>query len=64
MAALENYLAALANPEVNCLAGSHAMVDRSTIETWLATRQEHHDRADWAAVRAADGAFLGEAASR
>jgi RimJ/RimL family protein N-acetyltransferase len=60
-AVLENYLAALADPEVSRLTGSHAMFDRPTIETWLATRQEHHDRADWAAVRAADGAFLGEA---
>jgi RimJ/RimL family protein N-acetyltransferase len=58
---LEDYLAALADPEVNRLTGSHAMSDRPTIETWLATRQQHHDRADWAAVRAADGAFLGEA---
>jgi RimJ/RimL family protein N-acetyltransferase len=60
-AVLEDYLAALADPEVNRLTGSHVMFDRPTIETWLATRQQHHDRADWAAVRAADGAFLGEA---
>jgi RimJ/RimL family protein N-acetyltransferase len=58
---LEDYLAALANPEVNRLIDNRAMFDRPTIETGLATRQEHHDRADWAAVRAADGAFLGEA---
>jgi RimJ/RimL family protein N-acetyltransferase len=37
------------------------MFDRPEIETWLATRQEHHDRADWAAVRTVDGTFLGEA---
>jgi RimJ/RimL family protein N-acetyltransferase len=34
---------------------------RSKIEAWLATRGEHHDRADWAVVRAQDGTFLGEA---
>jgi len=37
------------------------MFDRAQIETWLATRHEHHGRADWAAIRAKDGAFLGEA---
>jgi len=35
--------------------------DRPKIEAWLATRGEHYDRADWAVVRAEDGAFLGEA---
>ena len=41
----------------------HARVrfDRPKIEAWLATRGEHYDRADWAVVRAEDGAFLGEA---
>lgn len=34
---------------------------RSKIEAWLAPRGEHHDRADWAVVRAQDGTFLGEA---
>lgn len=60
-AVLDGYLAALADPEVIRLTGSHEILGRSSIETWLATRQEHHDRADWAAVRAEDGAFLGEA---
>ncbi len=58
---LEDYLVALADPEVKRLTGSHATFDRSKIETWLATRREHHNRADWAAVRVDDGAFLGEA---
>jgi hypothetical protein len=58
---LEDYLAALAEPEVNRLSGAHATFDRPKIEAWLATRREHHDRADWAAVRVGDGAFLGEA---
>jgi hypothetical protein len=57
---LEDYLAALAEPEVNRLSGT-ATFDRPKIEAWLATRREHHDRADWVAVRVGDGAFLGEA---
>ncbi|MGQ0716691.1 MAG: GNAT family N-acetyltransferase [Pseudonocardiales bacterium] len=61
LAVLEDYLAALADPEVSRFTGSHACFDRPVVETWLATRQEHHDRADWAAVRVEDGAFLGEA---
>lgn len=60
-AVLEDYLAALADPEVSRLTGDHAVPDRPKIAAWLATRQEHHDRADWAAIRVTDGAFLGEA---
>jgi len=55
------YSVGLADPEVNRLTGTHATFDRSELEIWLATRREHDDRADWAAVSAADGAFLGEA---
>lgn len=62
-AVLEDYLAALAEPEVHRLTGARATVDRPKIEAWLATRGEHHDRADWAVVRAQDGTFLGEAVS-
>jgi RimJ/RimL family protein N-acetyltransferase len=58
---LEDYLAALDDPEVRRLTGAHATFTRTGIETWLSTRGEHHDRADWAVVRSADGAFLGEA---
>jgi RimJ/RimL family protein N-acetyltransferase len=57
----EDYLATLQDPEVQRLTGSHEGVDPGEVEWWLATRQDHHDRADWAAVRLADGAFLGEA---
>jgi RimJ/RimL family protein N-acetyltransferase len=57
----EDYLTTLEDPEVRRLTGSHDGVDRAEVERWLATRQDHHDRADWAAVRIADGAFLGEA---
>lgn len=43
------------------LTGTHAVFERSGIEAWLRTRQDHHDRADWAIIRGHDGAFLGEA---
>ena len=59
---LEDYLAALADPEVRRLTGSHGPDDdRATVEQWLATRSQQHDRADWAVLRRSDGAFLGEA---
>lgn len=61
MAVLEDYLAALADPEVRRLTGSRATYARPGVEAWLATRAEHPDRADWAVVRVEDGAFLGEA---
>jgi RimJ/RimL family protein N-acetyltransferase len=58
---LQDYLAGLADPEVNRLTGTHARLDRTQIEQWLASRAEQHDRADWAVLRRFDGAFLGEA---
>jgi RimJ/RimL family protein N-acetyltransferase len=60
-AVLVDYLAALDDPQVRRFTGSHAPHDREQIARWLATRQDHHDRADWAAIRLTDGAFLGEA---
>jgi RimJ/RimL family protein N-acetyltransferase len=60
-AVLEDYLAALADPEVRRLTGSHAPLDRPRVEQWLSSRAQQHDRADWAVLRRADGAFLGEA---
>jgi RimJ/RimL family protein N-acetyltransferase len=57
----EDYLSMLRDPEVRRLTGSHDHVDRADVERWLATRQDHHDRADWAAVHIADGTFIGEA---
>jgi RimJ/RimL family protein N-acetyltransferase len=61
LAVQEDYLTTLRDPEVRRLTGSHEAVDPDEVKWWLATRQDHHDRADWAAVRIADGAFLGEA---
>ena len=60
-AVLEDYLATLDDPLVQRLTGSHEPNDPERIAQWLATRRHHHDRADWAAIRIADGAFLGEA---
>jgi RimJ/RimL family protein N-acetyltransferase len=60
-AVLTDYLAILGDLEVRRLTGSHERADPELIARWLATRCEHHDRADWAAIRIADGAFLGEA---
>lgn len=58
---LEDYLRAMADPEVVRLTGTHGSFDRAGVERWLATRPDQHDRADWAAIRIDDGAFLGEA---
>ena len=55
------YAAALVDPEVRRLTGTHATFDPAAIEGWLAGRSDQHDRADWAAVRIEDNAFLGEA---
>ena len=61
LAVLEDYLTALAEPEIHRLTGTRAPFSRPKIEAWLATRGEHPDRADWAVVRVEDGVFLGEA---
>jgi RimJ/RimL family protein N-acetyltransferase len=58
---LEPYWEMLQEPEGLHLTGSHATFTRERVVDWLATRGEHSDRADWAAVRVRDGAFLGEA---
>ena len=48
-------------PEGSRLTGTHVTFTEAQIRGWLATRRDHHDRADWAIVRVADGAVLGEA---
>jgi len=60
-AVLGPYLAGLDDPQVQHLTSSQARFEPNAVERWLATRQHHHDRADWAVVRSSDGAFLGEA---
>jgi hypothetical protein len=44
LAVLEDYLVALAEPEVHRLTGARVRFDRPKIEAWLATRGEHYDR--------------------
>lgn len=48
-------------PESMRLTGTHRTFTETEIRRWLATRADHHDRADWAIVRRADDVVLGEA---
>lgn len=48
-------------PEGMRLTGTHRRFTAAAIRRWLATRQDHHDRADWAIVRDEDSLVLGEA---
>lgn len=47
-------------PEVARLTGSIGRVSDEVARQWVASRQDHHDRADWAIVRQTDGVVLGE----
>lgn len=49
------------DPEVTRLTGGTATITEEQARQWVATRADHHDRADWAIVRQQDGAILGEA---
>lgn len=51
----------LQEPEGRRLTGTHAQFTADQTRRWLASRSDHHDRADWAVLRIEDGAFLGEA---
>lgn len=57
---LEGTWAALQEPEVLRLTGTHATFTREGVEAWLRSLGEREDRADWAILRAEDGAYLGE----
>jgi RimJ/RimL family protein N-acetyltransferase len=50
----------LTDPEAVRLTGSHGRSTEDQLRRWLATRQDQHDRADWAIVRRADDAVVGE----
>ncbi|GLY68829.1 aminoglycoside N(6')-acetyltransferase [Amycolatopsis taiwanensis] len=50
----------LSEPESMRLTGTHRQFTEDEIRRWLATRQDHHDRADWAIVRPEDNMVLGE----
>ena len=59
-AVAEPYWRMLQEEEGLRLTGTHVTFTREQIDGWLAGRADHADRADWAAVRLEDGAFLGE----
>lgn len=52
--------AALQDQESKRLTGTHTEFTEEQIRTWLATRADAHDRADWAIEHKPDGAYLGE----
>lgn len=56
-----DYWAAMEDPEVTRLTGSHGSFEPEQVRSWLRTRRDQHDRADWAVLRRSDDAFLGEA---
>ena len=58
---LEGFLVGLADPDVRRLTGTQAVFESGAVERWLATRQDHDDRADWAVIRSSDDRFLGKA---
>lgn len=50
----------LTEPEGMRLTGTHRRFTEDETRRWLATRQDHHDRADWAIVRREDDMVVGE----
>ncbi|TCP56134.1 RimJ/RimL family protein N-acetyltransferase [Tamaricihabitans halophyticus] len=50
----------LADPEGARLTGTHQQFTEDGVRRWLATRQDHDDRADWAILRRDDNTVLGE----
>lgn len=59
---VDAFLSAARDSELRRLTGTHAEFDRETIERWVGTRSEHHDRLDLAIHRRDDDAFVGELA--
>lgn len=57
---LDGTWAALQEPEVLRLTGTHAQFTRAGVETWLRSLADRDDRADWAILRRGDGAHIGE----
>lgn len=52
--------AALQEPEVMRLTGTHTSFAPEAVRTWLEGLADQDDRADWAIVRLEDGVHLGE----
>ncbi|GAA4527093.1 GNAT family N-acetyltransferase [Amycolatopsis samaneae] len=59
---LEDSWAALRDQEVMRFTGTHATFTHEQIRRWNASRPGLTDRADWAILRAADRAYVGDAA--
>jgi RimJ/RimL family protein N-acetyltransferase len=59
-AVLDAYWHMLQDPEGRRLTGTHAEFTQEQTETWLRSRGDQHDRADWAAMAVASGEFVGE----
>jgi RimJ/RimL family protein N-acetyltransferase len=64
---IDDYLLMIGDPEALRLTGSHTsdppadpVVVRENALTWLNSRPDKHDRADWAILRNTDGRFVGE----
>jgi RimJ/RimL family protein N-acetyltransferase len=57
---LDEYFAMLREPVGMRFTGTQATFTLAGARRWLETRQDHDDRADWAILRAEDGAFAGE----
>lgn len=50
----------LDDPEGRHLTGTHQQFTEEVVRRWVATRRDHHDRADWAIVRISDDQVVGE----
>lgn len=57
---VEGAWAALADPEVLRLTGTHATFTRAQVEAFSREISTRDDRADWAVIGVGDGAYLGE----
>jgi RimJ/RimL family protein N-acetyltransferase len=64
---IDDYLLMITDPQALRLTGSHTSdppgdpaVRREKALTWLGSRPDQHDRADWAILRNTDGRFVGE----
>ncbi|WP_017613027.1 GNAT family N-acetyltransferase [Nocardiopsis salina] len=48
------------DPRVRRLTGTHQRFGEEKLRQWIATRPDHHDRADWVIFAQADGEAVGE----
>jgi RimJ/RimL family protein N-acetyltransferase len=56
----ESAWAALQDEEGKRMTGTHETFTEDQIRSWLASRADAHDRADWAIIRKSDGEHVGE----